>query len=65
MLINLGVVVSFLRDTRAQLCKRTEWATLLARECCPDYREASLQCRGWQAMKPTRALFKGDRVSEG
>ena len=37
------------RDTRAQFCKRTEWATLLARERYPDYREALLNTRGWQA----------------
>src|SRR5207253_1775426 len=39
------VPASSSRDTRAHFCKRTEWATLLARERYPDYRGAPPQCR--------------------
>jgi hypothetical protein len=51
-------------DDTLQFCKRTEWATLLARERDPNYRETSPQCGGWQAMKPARELLKSGRVSE-
>jgi hypothetical protein len=36
-------------NERTQFCKSTEWATLLARERDPDYREAPPQCRGMAA----------------
>src|ERR1700682_2503386 len=43
------IVDSSSPDIRWPFCKRTEWATLLARGRDPDYREAPNQCGGWQA----------------
>jgi hypothetical protein len=40
---------------RADFRKRTECATLLARERYSDYREILLNAGGWQTMKPARS----------
>ncbi len=53
------------RVTPARIfAKRTQWATLLARERYPDYGEAPPHCRGMAGDKASARTAQGGRVSE-